>query len=231
MSQEQNKPHYTGHRGRLRQEVLANLRATPEYKLLELLLTYVQPRIDTKPLAKELLRIFGNVRGVLDADTNELLAVKGMGQSSANFLALTREIWARYLETPLFTGEILSDNTAVAKMARIRLGGKKLEELWVALVDTRLKLVAWEKVSQGTINAAHFFPQEVVRMAIDKKAWGIILVHNHPGGSGPSIADIDLSKRLETNAEALGLKLLEHLIIIDNNYHGLRAEGFLPPLT
>lgn len=231
MSQEENKPHYAGHRERLRQEVLANLRGSPEYKLLEMLLTYVQPRVDTKPLAKELLRVFGNLRGVLDADSNELLAVKGMGQTSANFLALTREVWSRYLETPLFIGEILGDNNAVAKMARVRLGGKRLEELWVALVDTRLKLVAWEKISQGTINAAHFFPQEVVRMAIDKKAWGIILVHNHPGGSGPSTADVELSKHLERSAEASGLKLLEHLIIIDNNYHGLRTEGFLPPLA
>ncbi len=220
----------TGHRKRLREEVFSNLRTAPEYKLLELLLTFVLPRKDTRPLAHALLERFGSIRMVLDASAEDLLSIPGLGKKTTELWDLFRELQARYVECPIVQGETLATVHNVVKMARARLGNAKIEMLWVAYVDTRLHLISWVPFAQGTLNAALFFPQEVIREALRLHAWGIILVHNHPGGSGASAQDIDITRRMDEAARATDLCLLEHIILINDDYIGLREEGILPPL-
>ncbi len=231
MSETASRPSYIGHRTRLRKDVMGTLSSTADDRLLEFLLTFALPRKDTKPLARALLQRFGNLRGVLDADRDSLLDVKGLGSGCADFFELLRELHARYEEAPVFRGERLCDNATVAAMARARLSGLQIEELWIALVDTRLHLLAWLPVSRGSINAALVNTQEIIRLCLKHHAWGFILVHNHPAGGKPSAQDIAITQKVEEAARAAGFFLLDHLVIMDNNYCGLREEGFLPPLA
>jgi len=231
MPKKPTQPLYTGHRERLRDEVLGNISHAADYKLLELLLTYAIPRRDTKPVAKALLDAFGSLRGVLDASRDALLEIPGIGLHTADLWELLRELRARYEELPLIRGTQLCNNKTVAAIARTRLSGLKNEELWIALVDTGLHLIRWECVAKGSLDAAYVNMPEIIRLCLTHRAWGFILVHNHPGGNGPSAQDVMITQKLEAAAQATGICLLEHLIIMDNVYCGLREEHFLPPLA
>ncbi|BBD08958.1 RadC family protein [Desulfovibrio ferrophilus] len=223
------KKHYQGHRRRLRERLLRSPRQLAEYEILELLLGHVLLRQDTKPLAKELLHRFGTLNGVFSARTEDLRKVHGFGPALESFWALWRETWARMSEAPLTRREVLESPQAVAQMAIARLGGKTAEEFWVAMVDTKNRLVAWEQVSRGTVDQAPVYVREVLAMALRFEASGLILVHNHPGGGlEPSRKDRELTRRISAAAQALGVRVLDHMIVGDDTHYSFRTEGLLP---
>ncbi len=220
--------HHHGHRERLRERFLSEPEAPPDYELLELLLGYVILRKDTKPMAKDLLEAFGSLRGVLDAKSDEIKEIKGIGDGVGNFLALLREIMNRYAESPLRLRESLCSPQEVAAVARRRLGRLGHEEVWAAYVDNRNRLISWERASKGTINASAIYPREIMERALRLKAAGVIIVHNHPSGnSSASGADLEITRRLQHAAGTLNIRLLDHVIVTDSDCRSLLEEGLL----
>lgn len=223
-----DSPHYIGHRKRLKERLRKDPKQLADYELLEALLTFVIPRRDTKPLAKELMQRFGSIRDVLKARPEELRKVKGLGEAAETLWTTLAELRARYEETPVTRRQVLSRPSAVAEMAISRLGANPSEEFWIALVDNKNRLIAWERVSRGTVNQAAVYPREVLALALERKAGGIIMVHNHPGGDvTPSQPDIDLTQRISRAAKDLDIRVLDHLIVTENNYYSFQAHGLL----
>ena len=207
---------HSGHRARLRARLEREPLAVADYEVLEMLLGYGLPRRDTKPLAKELLARFGSLRGVLDARPGELEQTSGFGAGLQAFWRLLREVLARYEESPVRQRETLASPEAVARMARNRLAGCSHEECWLALVDTRNRLIAWERLSRGGVADVPLQPRDVLEVALIRKASGIILVHNHPGGSlEPSRSDMALTEELQRLAPCMGLRFLDHVIVTE----------------
>lgn len=220
--------HYHGHRQRLR----ARLKDAPEkladYEILELLLGHVLLRCDTKPIAKELMERFGNMRAFLDARPDEYLDIPGVGPSVVSFTELLREFFARYAESRVRSKEILCSPEAVSSMAKQRLGRLAHEEVWVAYVDTRNRMIAWEKAAKGTINSSSIHPRDIMERALALKASGFIVVHNHPGGnSSPSSADIDFTRQLERAAQTLFIRFLDHIIVSDTECYSIISNAFI----
>ncbi|MCC8193029.1 MAG: DNA repair protein RadC [Deltaproteobacteria bacterium] len=214
--------HTQGHRKRLRERLTKASHALADYEVLELLLGHVLLRQDTKPLAKELIRRFGSLRGVLDARTQELAAVPGFGPSLEAYWILLREVMARYVESPARWRTELCSPQAVAHMARMRLAACAHEEFWVAFLDTQNRLIAWEMASKGSVHTVPLYPRDVMARALTLKASSLILVHNHPGGSPrPSGADVDLTKKVQTAGEVLGIRLTDHVIVTDDSCYSL----------
>ena len=203
-------------------------RALADYEVLELLLGYVYLRRDTKPLAKALLERFGSLRGVFAARPAELGQVDGLGEGFEKFWLLWREFWARLNEQPLRERAVVNNPSVVAEIARARLGHEETEEFWVALLDNKNRLVGWERLSRGTVDQAPVYPREVLALAISRKASGIIVVHNHPGGDPrPSASDIELTVKLRAAARELGVRLLDHLVVTDSDYCSFKSENLL----
>jgi DNA repair protein RadC len=228
MLSKKEPPHYLGHRRRLKDRLMENPRALADYEVLELLLGYVNVRRDNKPLAKELLRRFGSVRGVLLAREEELRGVPGIGPGALEFVTLWREAWARFHEQPLRERALLNSPDIVAEMARARIGANEREEFWMALVDTKNRLIGWEQVSQGTIDQAVIYPREILSVAIRHKASGVILVHNHPAGDPrPSSDDAAFTRRIVSAARELDVRVLDHLVVTAGGYFSFQAEGML----
>ncbi len=224
--------HTTGHRKRLRDRFTGNPAAVQDYEILELLLGTVILRRDTKPLAKELLFRFQTLRGVLEAKEPELLAVPGFGPSLASYWRLLRELIARYLESPLRSRMQLATPDAVAFAARRRFAGLSHEEFWIALLDTQNYLLGWEQLSRGGIDRVTMDPRTVMEQALKYKASGIILVHNHPGGNpSPSGMDLTLTRNIMAAASALGIRLLDHVIVTDSACYSLEQDGLLPEVN
>ncbi|EPR44767.1 DNA repair protein RadC [Desulfovibrio sp. X2] len=222
------QPHYHGHRQRLRERLAREPRQLADYEILELLLGLVIRRGDTKPLAKELLARHKTLRGVFLADPAELRDLDGFGDATADFWLLWRETWARLHEAPVADRVVIQGPENVAELAKARLGPYRREEFWVALVDNKNRLLAWERASQGTVDQTIVYPREVFSRALELKASGMVLVHNHPGGDPrPSAQDVELTRRMVRAATDLGMRVLDHIIVTDHAFYSFQQEGML----
>jgi DNA repair protein RadC len=223
-------PH-SGHRARLRAKLEHDAPALADHEVLELFLGYGLTRRDTRPLAEELLRRFKNVRGVLDARPDELLHVPGFGASLMSLWRVLRELLARHAASPIRKREELATPQAVAAMARARLAGCPHEECWLALVNGKNGLIAWERLRRGGVDAVAVRPRDVLEVALARKANGIILVHNHPGGSPePSKDDAALTGELSQLAPRMNLRFLDHVIVTEGDcYSMIQQKIFRSP--
>lgn len=215
-----------GHRQRLIKRFLAAPERMETYEVLEILLTKVFPRGDIKPLAKELLARFGGLSGILNAKPAELLAINGAGPAVVSMMILVREIIARCSEEIVREKKVVSMND-IADMARCRLSGAPAEEVWVATLDNGNRLLTFEMVRAGSVDQAHFSPRDLVEIAFARKASGVVLVHNHPGGSGPSPCDIETTNKLKHAVELIGLRFVDHLIVHDGEVFSLTQDHLL----
>jgi DNA repair protein RadC len=228
MLTKKERPHYLGHRRRLKDRLMENPRALADYEVLELLLGYVTVRRDTKPLAKELVTRFGSLRGALLARMGELRDTPGLGPGVVEFLTLWREAWARFHEQPLRERTVFSSPDLVAEAAKARIGAAEHEEFWMALVDNKNRVIGWEQVSKGTVDQAAVYPREVLAAALARKASGIVLVHNHPGSDPrPSLQDVEFTRRIKQAARELDIRVLDHLVVTESRFFSFQAEGML----
>ena len=220
--------HYHGHRQRLKSRLKDAPEKLGDYEVLELLLGYAILRRDTKPIAKELLKRHGTLRGVLDANPLTHLEVPGIGQGVCDFFHTLQEFAARYAESRILNREELCSPEVVAAMARQRLGRLAHEEVWVAFVDNRNRLISWEKVASGSINSSAIHPRDILEKALAHKASGFIVVHNHPGGdASPSGQDLDFTQQVEKAARTLFLRFLDHVIVYDSGAYSIMSSSHL----
>jgi DNA repair protein RadC len=220
--------HYHGHRDRLR----ARLKDAPEtledYEVLELLLGYPIIRRDTKPIAKDLLARCGSLKGVLDAPSEQYLDSPGIGKGVVDFVHVLREFQARYAETELRSRETLCSPESVAAMARQRLGRLRHEELWLAFVDNRNRLISWEKGAKGSLDRVAVHPRDIMEKALVRKASGFVVVHNHPGGNAkPSEQDRAFTTQVERAAKALFVRFLDHIVIADSEAYSIMTDRYV----
>jgi len=218
--------HYHGHRQRLRERLAADPRALSDYELLELLLTHVLPRRDTKPVAKDMITRFGSLADALQADPDRLYEVPGLGEAAASLWRTLRECGARAACRPLAAREQFSSPEQVRDMVCSRLGHLTKEEFWVILVDNQNRLIRFERVFRGTVDQTAAYPREILELALRHHASGLILVHNHPGGDPtPSYQDRLLTETMGRLAADLGLRLLDHIIVTGRTCSSFRALG------
>ena len=222
------KKHSAGHRARVRERFLDAPHKLPDYELLEQHLGYVIRRRDTKLLAKELLERFGNLAGVLDARKSELLDVPGIGPAVVTYFLQIRELAARYLTQEIHYEKRAVSLDDIGQLARSRLAGCMHEEVWAALLDNGNRLLIFTKVSTGSVDNVPLPTREIVQMVLDNHATGIILVHNHPGGSSRH-SSLDLERTKEVVAALTGVRarLLDHLILADGKYYSLTRDHLL----
>ncbi|MBK8871753.1 MAG: DNA repair protein RadC [Elusimicrobia bacterium] len=223
------EPDYVGHRKRLRQRwETAGAKGFPDYELLELLLTYVFARCDTKPLAKKLLEKFGSFKGVLDASSEALGQVEGAGQGTGTFVSLIRGAMERYFETEARQSDLLNSPEAVIAYCRASLEGLANEVFDVVYVSTKNRVIRKERLSEGTIDQAAVYPRRVVAGALAANAAGLVFVHNHPSGDPtPSMDDKRLTALLLQAAKTVNIAVLDHIIVGNGRHYSFREKGLL----
>jgi DNA repair protein RadC len=174
------KPHYLGHRQRLRQKLLEKgPEAFADYELLELLLAQAIPRIDVKPLAKDLLRRFSSFAGVVAATPAELMKVPGVGEAAIASLKTVRAAALLMSKQDLSDRPVLTNWQSLLNYCRAALAEEKIEQFHLLFLDGRNALIAHERQQTGTVNHAPVYPREVAKRALELGARAIIMVHNH----------------------------------------------------
>ena len=218
-----------GHRARLRRRLLdSNGEALQDYELVEYLLALAIPRQDTKPLAKELLRRFGSVPKLLDAEPEALAKVKGLGETSIAALKAARAVAIRMLKTRASESPILSSWQALIDYLTADMAHGLIERVRVLHLDSKNRLIRDEIVSEGTTDQSAVHVREVMRRAMDLGSAALILVHNHPSGDpSPSRQDIALTREIAAAGKPLGVTVHDHVIIGASGHASLRALGLL----
>ena len=215
-----------GHRKRLREKFLeSGLSGFLDYEIVELLLTLGTPRKDCKAIAKEAIKNFKTLKGVLDADVSELTSINGIGTSNVLGIILFRAISEQYSKEKISPKILLNSSKLVAEYLQTKIGNKKEEHFMILYFDTRNKLIN-EEISIGTLNASLVHPREVFKKAIKDNVAQIIIAHNHPSGdSKPSEDDISTTKRLVESGKLVGISIIDHLIITSNKYFSFKENG------
>lgn len=230
MTKPPDKPHYLGHRERLRQRFQrAGAEALHDYELLELLLSYALPRKDVKPLAKGLIARFGSLSGVLDASQKEIEDISGLGPVSATLIRLVRELCAEYMAERMKQGDVLSSPRAVIDFARAKLSGLSHEAFMIIYVNVKNEVIDHEIVHEGTVDHAVVYPRRIIEAALAHHAAGLILVHNHPSGHPePSEDDRRLTRTLVEVARPMDIRVLDHIIVGRDRHFSFVEHHLLP---
>ncbi len=224
---------HTGHRGRMRERFRQeSLDGFAAHEVLELLLFYAKPRGDVNPLAHRLLDTFGGLQGVLEAGTEQLCQVDGVGLETATLLSMMLPLFRRYSLACCGLKPILSNTAEIREYCTALLRGLRNERLYVLCVSPSMSLVGQRMIAEGSLNEVEAYPRLVAETALNHNAWGVILCHNHPGASSePSFADKVLTCELNETLARLGVRLMDHIIVGDDGSCSLRRDGiFEPPL-
>jgi DNA repair protein RadC len=223
------KPHYLGHRQRLRERLLAaGAGALPDYELLEFLLFAAQPRGDLKPLAKDLLRRFGSLAAVLSAERPALAAVPGVGDAAIAALMATREAGLRLARAELVDRPVLGSWQKVIDYCTASMAFNTIEEFHLLFLDRKNAVIADERQQRGTVDHTPVYTREVVKRALELGASALIMVHNHPSGDPtPSKADIATTREVAKAAALFNVTLHDHIIIGRGRHASLKSLGLL----
>lgn len=224
------KPSFTGHRKRLHQKWSElGVNAFLPHEVLELLLTYAIPRKDTKPIAWALLKKFGSLAGVLDAEEKQLREVPGIGENSAQLIKLVRALFKLYSLDQVKQKTAIRSPQHVIDYCKASLCDKKEECLELIFLSVRNTIIGTQIVATGLIDQVAISPRKIVEHALNAGACAIILVHNHPSGdASPSQEDITLTQDVIRAAGLFGIRVHDHIIVGKGGTHySLRAHDVI----
>ncbi len=224
-----DKPHYLGHRKRLRQRFLkGGADSLADYELLELVLFQAIPRGDVKLLAKRLLKRFGSFSAVASAEPRELLAFEGVGESAVVALKAIRAAAVRLAREEAMARPVIGSWDRLLDYCRSAMAHSSVETFRLLFLDRKNRLIADEVQHSGTVDHTPVYPREVVKRALELGATAVIMVHNHPSGDPtPSQDDIQMTREVKEAAEKLGITLYDHLIIARGGHTSFKSAGLI----
>jgi len=179
-------------------------------------------------LARELIADFGGVTGLLGADLDKLLQIKGLGTAKAAQLAAAIELARRSLQEGLKAGSALTSPGAVRDYLRLALAARGHEVFVVLFLDAQHRVLRSTELFRGTLTQTSVYPREVVRAALAANAAAVIFAHNHPSGiAQPSQADELLTRQLREALALVEIRVLDHFIVAGNQTLSFAERGLL----
>lgn len=212
------------HRLRMRKEFLENgfNEETPPHKMLEMLLFYSIPRKDTNELAHRLINTFGSLEAVLEAPVEQLLKVDGVGENTAVLIKLILPFVRRYQVKKITQKKEFGSSSQLGEFLVAKYMGFKKETFAITSLDSKGRFLGFDILSIGDATSVELSVRRVIETVMKRNPACIVMSHNHPSGSAlPSGDDIRLTANLSDTLENINVKLLDHMIICDNDYVSL----------
>jgi DNA repair protein RadC len=218
-----------GHRARLRNRFLeGGIDRFSDEEVVEFLLTLGTPRKDVKIQARQAMKRFGTLSGILSAPISELTEIKGIGPKNALYLSLVHQVAGRYLRDRIKGNVFFNTSKAVFDFLFHSMRDLKREVFKVLLLNRKNELIMDKDVFLGSLTGSAVYPREIMTLALEHKAASLVFVHNHPSGDpGPSPEDRDLTRSLVWCSRLLMIQVLDHIIIGNNSYYSFADEGLI----
>jgi len=217
-----------GHRKRVREKFFKNgFDGFLDYEILEMLLFYCIPVIDTKELAKNILKKYKTLANVFDASAEELMNIDGVGENSAIFLTMIPKLSKIYETSKWNRMTCLDSIEMLGEYAVSMFKDSKNEEFALICLDAN-RCVHWSGVIiRGTVDSVEAYPRVVADEALKHNAINVVFTHNHPGGTlAPSMADKNATEALVKVLKGIGIEVLDHIIVSGSRYFSMREMGF-----
>ncbi len=211
---------HSGHRNRMKEQYLVTGgKELNDHELLEMLLFYSMPRIDTNELAHRLINEFGSLRDVIYAPTEKLMKVKGIGKNTAILLSLICDSYRRINLLKLAPNTKFDTLTSIGELLLSYFRADLNERLCAAMFDGNMKLIGIYELSCGYNGGSKFDINELIRLSVIRDAAKVVLAHNHPSGNrDPSTCDRLVTSNAQKALNALNIELVEHIIVSEIGY-------------
>ncbi len=221
--------HSVGHRERIRDRLLISKSGSlTDTELMEILLCIALPRRNTKILAKDLLKKYGNFSKTIAAEPESLLSIKGVGKSVLSCFKLIREGAIMLAREEIKNKPVISSWQKLLDYCRISIGHLEKEVFMVMYLNSQNELIDQELQEHGTVDQISIYPREITKRALLLNASAVILVHNHPGGSSKaSKSDIETTKKISSALSPFNIRIHDHVIISNKNFLSFKSEGLL----
>lgn len=220
---------HDGHRERKREQFRRyGDEAFADHELLELLLYYAIPRVDTNPIAHRLLEHFGSLMNVLSAPEAELEKVSGLGRSSVCLIRLVAPLYRRARISASKHEVILDTVERIGVYCLDLLAAEAREVMYEICLDAKGRRLNTYRLCEGGPGGVSANVRQIVENALHCNAVMVVLSHNHPSGLAlPSREDIASTEVLRTALDAVGVRLVEHIVVADGDYVSLHQQGYL----
>ena len=157
---------------------------------------------------------FGGIAGLLQATSDDLKRVKGLGPAKRAEIMAVMELARRAIAQQLQARTVFDSPLALKEYAQMHLFAHGHEVFCVLFLDAQSRLITWEELFRGTLSQTSVYPREVVLRALHHRAAAVVLAHNHPSGSTrPSPADEALTRTLKAALGLVDVRVLDHIIV------------------
>ena len=216
---------HSGHRERMRKKFIENgFDVFETHEALEMFLYYAIPRKDTNPLAHRLLDRYITVGGVCDAPIDELMKEFGLSENAAALLKMLPEMARLYTESKMSHDNII-DYENLGKIFKAKFIGRTNECVALMLGDAKGKMIYFDIISKGSLNSSDMPVRKIVDLSLRHNARTAFIQNNHPSGPAlPSGRDLDTTIVLKSTLATVGVELIDHFIITDDDYVSLRES-------
>lgn len=178
-------------------------------------------------MSRELIAKYGSLQALSRLTVDELSKTnKGIGPAKAAELVAVFEM-GRRLAAEQLADIPLNEPDRVYELLASEMQQLATESLRVLLLNTRLRLIKVEEISNGSISETVAHPRDILHPVLVHKCHGFVLVHNHPSGDPePSAADRSMTRRVKEAAEIMRVEMLDHIIIGHPSVHGEAGPGY-----
>jgi DNA repair protein RadC len=198
-----------------------------EYEIVELLFSLTLLNSEYKKQARECIKQFGSLRGLIEASPEELQQC-GITPRAILCIRLISEIPVMVLKQRTIGKPVYQSSEAVFDYLYYSMRRLKNEVFKVIHLNSRNQVIKTLDLFNGTLNNASVCPREIVESAVRHRAVSMIFAHNHPSGDPtPSKSDKQLTRDLVFIGSVLQIKVLDHIIIGDDNHFSFAREGLI----
>lgn len=217
---------HSGHRARVRKKFIENgYDGFEPHEVLEMYLFYAIPRKDTNSIAHKLINRYKNIAGVCDAPIDELMKEFSLSESAATLLKMLPELSRLYKESKICEDNDI-DVEHLGEIFQTKFLGRQNEVVVLMLGDAKGKMIYFDVVSKGTISATGMALRKIIDLALKYNARTAFIAHNHPSGVAlPSRGDLISTRILKDTLGNIGVNLIDHYIVTDDDYVSLRDSG------
>lgn len=225
-SKKENVNLHEGHRDRVKDNFIENgFQGFNEHQILELVLFYGYPRIDTNELAHKLINQFGGLNGVLNASVDELIQSGGLTKNCAVLLKLFTNIIREYSINES-SNYVFNTTQKITEHFEGIYKGETEEKVYVSIFDDELRLKKTILVTKGTIAFVPMQTRKIAHAVLNNNSNYIAIAHNHPSSSSkPSDEDIIITNGILGVLKSLGVNLLDHIIIGNDGSYSMCKSG------
>ena len=218
-----------GHRKRLREKFIkSGLKGFHDYEIIELLLSLGTPRKDCKQQAKEAIKRFKTLRGVLEAPPEELQQIDGIGLHSAFGIKLVQEVAREFLKEKIIDKPVYKSAQEIFDYLYYSMRDLKKEVFKVIYLNSQNQIIDTADLFEGTVSSSAVSPRQVMEGALKYNAVSLLFAHNHPSGNPePSGSDKELTRDLVYAGSIMRIRVLDHIIIGENRYFSFASEGLI----